>query len=117
MAVKYQSQLKAIKKYTSDRLKFAIWYPKSEKKRLEQRFGRIHRIGQKEVCHLWNLLANGTREHDVFSRLLEKLKIESKDLGGDVFNVLGELFHETSLQDLLVEAVRLGDTPEIQTHR
>ena len=22
--------------------------------RLEQRFGRIHRIGQTEVCHLWN---------------------------------------------------------------
>jgi SNF2 family DNA or RNA helicase len=25
--------------------------------RLEQRFGRIHRIGQTEVCHLWNLCA------------------------------------------------------------
>ena len=23
--------------------------------RIEQRFGRIHRIGQTEVCHLWNL--------------------------------------------------------------
>jgi superfamily II DNA/RNA helicase len=22
--------------------------------RIEQRFGRIHRIGQTEVCHLWN---------------------------------------------------------------
>ena len=30
--------------------------------RLEQRFGRIHRIGQQEVCHLWNLLAQDTRE-------------------------------------------------------
>lgn len=30
--------------------------------RLEQRFGRIHRIGQTEVCHLWNLVANETRE-------------------------------------------------------
>jgi SNF2 family DNA or RNA helicase len=29
--------------------------------RLEQRFGRIHRIGQTEVCHLWNLcVAFGT---------------------------------------------------------
>jgi superfamily II DNA/RNA helicase len=26
--------------------------------RIEQRFGRIHRIGQQEVCHLWNLVAN-----------------------------------------------------------
>jgi len=24
--------------------------------RLEQRFGRIHRIGQEEVCHLWNIV-------------------------------------------------------------
>ena len=29
--------------------------------RLEQRFGRIHRIGQTEVCHLWNLVADDTR--------------------------------------------------------
>ncbi len=29
--------------------------------RLEQRFGRIHRIGQTEVCHLWNLVAEETR--------------------------------------------------------
>jgi hypothetical protein len=28
--------------------------------RLEQRFGRIHRIGQTEVCHLWNLVADET---------------------------------------------------------
>ena len=41
--------------------------------RLEQRFGRIHRIGQTEVCHLWNLVADDTREGDVYRRLLEKL--------------------------------------------
>src|SRR5207248_3443534 len=35
--------------------------------RLEQRFGRIHRIGQTEVCHLWNLLAEETREGGRFS--------------------------------------------------
>ncbi len=28
--------------------------------RIEQRFGRIHRIGQTEVCHLWNLVAEET---------------------------------------------------------
>jgi superfamily II DNA/RNA helicase len=41
--------------------------------RMEQRFGRIHRIGQREVCHLWNLVAAQTREGEVFNRLLEKL--------------------------------------------
>jgi superfamily II DNA/RNA helicase len=41
--------------------------------RIEQRFGRIHRIGQREVCHLWNLVAHETREGQVYERLLEKL--------------------------------------------
>src|SRR5690606_20656789 len=44
--------------------------------RLEQRFGRIHRIGQTEVCHLWNLVAGATREGAVYQRLLQKLEIE-----------------------------------------
>jgi SNF2 family DNA or RNA helicase len=43
--------------------------------RLEQRFGRIHRIGQTEVCHLWNLVAEGTREGDVYLSLLKKLEV------------------------------------------
>ncbi|MBM3347663.1 MAG: DEAD/DEAH box helicase, partial [Betaproteobacteria bacterium] len=42
--------------------------------RIEQRFGRIHRIGQTEVCHLWNLVAEETREGDVYRLLLEKLE-------------------------------------------
>ena len=50
--------------------------------RLEQRFGRIHRIGQTEVCHLWNMVASETREGDVFQRLFEKLENERKALGG-----------------------------------
>lgn len=49
--------------------------------RLEQRFGRIHRIGQTEVCHLWNMVAAETREGDVFQRLFEKLEIE-RDAAG-----------------------------------
>jgi SNF2 family DNA or RNA helicase len=60
--------------------------------RMEQRFGRIHRIGQREVCHLWNLVAAQTREGEVFNRLLEKLEVERAALGGRVFNVLGEAF-------------------------
>jgi superfamily II DNA/RNA helicase len=58
--------------------------------RLEQRFGRIHRIGQTEVCHLWNLVAEETREGDVYLSLLKKLEIEQEALGGRVFDVLGK---------------------------
>jgi SNF2 family DNA or RNA helicase len=82
--------------------------------RLEQRFGRIHRIGQTEVCHLWNLIAKGTREGDVFQRLFEKLEIEKSALGGKVFDVLGEAFDNVSLKDLLIEAIRYGESPEVK---
>ena len=80
--------------------------------RIEQRFGRIHRIGQTEVCHLWNLCANNTREGEVYRRLLEKLEEARKALGGKVYDVLGELFEGQALRDLLVEAIRYGDLPE-----
>jgi SNF2 family DNA or RNA helicase len=83
--------------------------------RLEQRFGRIHRIGQQEVCHLWNLVAKETREGDVYYRLLEKLRVESDALKGRVFDILGEVFEERSLKDLLIEAIRYGDRPEIRS--
>jgi superfamily II DNA or RNA helicase len=83
--------------------------------RLEQRFGRIHRIGQTEVCHLWNLVAAETREGEVYLRLLRKLDEERKALQGRVFDVLGKLkFADRSLRDLLIEAVRYGDHPEVR---
>jgi SNF2 family DNA or RNA helicase len=82
--------------------------------RLEQRFGRIHRIGQTEVCHLWNLVAKETREGDVYHRLLMKLEVESAALQGRVFDILGEVFEETSLKDLLIQAIRYGDQPDVR---
>lgn len=85
--------------------------------RLEQRFGRIHRIGQTEVCYLWNLVADNTREGDVYRRLLEKLEHARKALGGQVFDVLGKLeFEGKSLRDLLIEAIRRGEEPEIKAY-
>lgn len=80
--------------------------------RLEQRFGRIHRIGQTEVCHLWNIVAAETREGEVFKKLFDKIEIEKEALGGKVFDVLGEAFDNVSLKDLLVDAIRYGEAPE-----
>ncbi len=83
--------------------------------RIEQRFGRIHRIGQTEVCHLWNLVAEETREGDVYRRLLDKLEQARQALGGQVFDVLGKLqFEGKPLRDLLIEAIRYGDRPEVR---
>jgi superfamily II DNA or RNA helicase len=83
--------------------------------RIEQRFGRIHRIGQTEVCHLWNLVAEETREGDVYRTLLEKLEQARQSLGGQVFDVLGKLqFEGKPLRDLLIEAIRYGDRPDVR---
>lgn len=82
--------------------------------RLEQRFGRIHRIGQTEVCHLWNLVAEETREGEVYLALLKKLEIEQKALGGQVFDVLGKAIAGKELRELLIEAIRYGDRPDVK---
>jgi hypothetical protein len=45
-------------------------------------------------------------------RLLVKIEEQRKAYGGKVFDVLGEAFAETSLRDLLLQAIRYGDQPE-----
>lgn len=82
--------------------------------RLEQRFGRVHRIGQEDVCHLWNLVAKDTREGEVYFRLLHKLDAERAALGGKVYDVLGALFDQRALRDLLMEAIRYGNDPAVR---
>ncbi len=80
--------------------------------RIEQRFGRVHRIGQHEVCHMWSLVAKDTREGDVYARLLEKLEQQRSALGGRVYDVLGQVFEGNSLRDLMIQAIREGDAAE-----
>jgi hypothetical protein len=83
--------------------------------RIEQRFGRIHRIGQTEVCHLWNVVAEETREGDVYYTLLKKLEQARQALGGQVFDVLGKIqFEGRPLRELLIQAIRYGEQPEIR---
>ena len=43
--------------------------------KLEQRMGRIHRIGQRNEVFVFNLVAVNTREGDVMLRLLTKLEL------------------------------------------
>lgn len=83
--------------------------------RIEQRFGRIHRIGQTEICYLWNLVAEETREGDVYRTLLDKLEQARESLGGQVFDVLGKLqFDGKPLKQLLIEVIRYAEQPEVR---
>lgn len=84
--------------------------------RLEQRFGRIHRIGQTEVCFLWNLVSDKTREGQVFKRLFAKLEQEREALGGKVFDILGKVsFDNKPLRELLIDAIRYGSDPAVRS--
>lgn len=76
--------------------------------RLEQRMGRIHRIGQTEPVHVFNLVAGNTREGYVLRTILKKMENMGKALGDPVFDVIGRMFAGYHLRELL-EAVVAGD--------
>ncbi|MFB8765314.1 helicase-related protein [Nocardiopsis alba] len=84
--------------------------------RIEQRFGRVHRIGQPNTCFMWSLVAEDTREGDVYTRLLEKLEEQRATLGGRVYDVLGQLFQGNALRDLMIAAIREANEPERQRY-
>ncbi|WP_026834101.1 DEAD/DEAH box helicase [Exiguobacterium undae] len=66
--------------------------------RLEQRMGRIHRIGQKNEVFVFNLVAKNTREGDVLIRLLDKMEQMRTDLGQDqVYDFIGEVLEENNI--------------------
>ena len=64
------------------------------------------------ICGIWWPMKPG--EGDVYTRLLNKIEEQRRALGDGVFDILGKLFRETSLRQLLLEAIRYGDRPEIR---
>lgn len=55
---------------------------------LEQRMGRIHRVGQTRDVELYNLVATDTREGDVLHALLESFVTAANRLDGKMFDSL-----------------------------
>ena len=80
--------------------------------RLEQRLGRIHRIGQDRDCYAFNFVATDSEdgqpivEGRILHRLLEKLDTMNEALEGRVFDVIGEVLslNDVNLPDMLREA-------------
>ena len=80
--------------------------------RLEQRLGRIHRIGQKHDAYAFNFVATDSEdgqpiiEGRILQRLLEKLDQMRDALEGRVFDVIGEVLslNEVNLPEMLREA-------------
>jgi len=75
--------------------------------RLEQRMGRIHRIGQTKEVFIYNLVAIDTKEGQVMYTLLEKLERMREHLGTDrVFDVISEILpSDTSLENLIKDCI------------
>lgn len=72
--------------------------------RLEQRMGRIHRVGQTEKVWLYNLVATDTREGEAHARLLDNLIEAANELGGKMFDSLS-LVGEAALAEAGVESL------------
>src|SRR2546430_6091553 len=49
--------------------------------RLEQRIGRVDRIGQPRVVHAWHLIAADTGETQILSRLEDRIARARDDIG------------------------------------
>ncbi|UCZ53202.1 DEAD/DEAH box helicase [Bacillus shivajii] len=76
--------------------------------RLEQRMGRIHRIGQKNEVFVFNLVATNTREGDVLIRLFTKMEQMREDLGQDlVYDFVGEVLEDrqADLSSVMEQAI------------
>src|SRR5713101_3867571 len=73
--------------------------------RLEQRMGRIHRIGQRSDVHIFNFVSTDTVEGIILDRLFSKLEEIRVQLGDRVFDVVGQLLalNEIRLEDMLRE--------------
>ncbi|MCK4340138.1 MAG: DUF3883 domain-containing protein [Phycisphaerae bacterium] len=80
--------------------------------RLEQRLGRIHRIGQERECHAFNFVSSDSEEGQpiiegrILQRLLEKLDQMREVLADRVFDVIGEVLslNDVNLPEMLREA-------------
>lgn len=80
--------------------------------RLEQRLGRIHRIGQKDDVHAFNFVAGDSEdgqpiiEGRILERLLNKLDQMRAALNDRVFDVIGEVLslNDVNLPEMLREA-------------
>lgn len=65
--------------------------------RLEQRMGRIHRVGQQHEVFLYNLVATDTREGDTLFVLLDNFVNAANELRGQMFDSLSAVAEITGV--------------------
>ena len=83
--------------------------------RIDQRIGRLHRYGQKRDVKVYNLFVTDTREGQILSKLMQKVAIIEKDLGGKISEIVGFVLEGVNLQDLIMRAIAENRPVEITT--
>lgn len=82
--------------------------------RVEQRIGRIDRLGQKaQVIHIWNLFYQETIDERIFTRLLTRLKVFEQALG-EPEPIIGETIKKLESKLLTSRLTREQEDEEIQ---
>jgi SNF2 family DNA or RNA helicase len=79
--------------------------------RIEQRVGRIHRIGQTHEVDIFNLSAEGTIEDYILDLLNRKLNMFELVIG-EMDMILGQLADERGFEDLVMEVWTRARTPD-----
>jgi ATP-dependent helicase HepA len=70
--------------------------------RIEQRIGRVDRLGQQsKIIHVFNLYTGGTLEHEVFGRLWQRIGVFARSIG-PLESIISEQW--SSLSKLRVQA-------------
>jgi len=83
--------------------------------RIEQRVGRIHRIGQTREVRIYNLSARGTVEDYLLEILDQKLNMFELVIG-EMDMILGQLSDERDFEDLLLDIwVKSQSAAELQS--
>jgi len=57
--------------------------------RIDQRIGRLHRYGQKRDVKVHNLFVTNTKEGEILARLMQKVSVIEKELGGKISEIVG----------------------------
>lgn len=75
--------------------------------RLEQRAGRLHRVGQRSNVDIYNLIATSTREGRVQEVILNNVVAAANALNGQIFDFLGSVIEHLGV-DYLNLLLRAG---------
>lgn len=82
--------------------------------RVEQRIGRIDRIGQKESkVHIWNFFYAGTLDDRIYTRLFERLDVFKEALG-DLEIILGDKIQEMTTYLLTYDLTMQQEEEQIE---